>query len=208
MADQLPPRKNGANPKRLKPMQRKFVEYLLASENFNITEAARKAGYKSPASNANRLIRNPVIKALIGKQIRLRMERNELLADEVLEFLATVLYLDPFELMEEDSDGAWKMKNKDDIPLELRRCVTVMDSTKTIRGNGDVVVHNKIKFMSKDGALDKAMKHLGLINPDGTTNNLIVMPNVIAELVEKAEQQRDVINADYVKRIVDKKAEE
>ena len=54
-----------------------FIKSLLASKNFSPSEAAKEAGYKYPAQAGNSLMKNEVIRASIGKELRERKERLE-----------------------------------------------------------------------------------------------------------------------------------
>lgn len=67
----------------LTPKQKLFVDAYLAS-GYNASEAARKAGYKNPAEEGCRLLRNVNIKAAIDE----RLKESHLGAEEVLARIA------------------------------------------------------------------------------------------------------------------------
>ena len=195
MSPRIESRQNGADINSLNEMQRRFVEYLLADQKFNATTAARKAGYKKPAAASGKLLHNAKIRRIIGKQIRLRRERMQLEADEVLRHLSIALFLDPLDFFEATDDGV-TLKQLDDVPLEVRRCVTKLE----VRKDGSL----KLELMSKDQALVNAMKHLGLIG-DGTvnlTNNTVVGDDVLSGLLERAERSRRVIDAEVIRQSI------
>ena len=82
-------RKNGTNVKRLTDKQVRFVlEYLT---DYNGTRSAIAAGYNKnrAAPTACDLLKNPKVKALVGKLRREQAERFQIQADEVLRHLAS-----------------------------------------------------------------------------------------------------------------------
>jgi len=197
MGSSIEPKLRGANLARLKGMQRVFVEELLADESFNATSAARKAGYKNPSVAGARNLKNAVVRAAIGKALQERIERCKLTSDEVLKHLAAALFLDPIDLMEVGNDGSQVVKNLEDIPPHVRRCITkIKQRTRYVDGEPDVTT--EVEVMSKDSALTNALKHLGLVSPEGNTNNLVIAPNFLGELLEKVEAERKVIDGDYI----------
>lgn len=199
MGTVIEPRKNGASLKKLTSNQRMFVEYLLADEGFNPTNAARRAGYSSPSVASNRLMKKREIRAVIGKALRERVNGAKIEADAVLKHLATALYLDPLELFEIGSDGSYMVKDLNKIPQRIRRCITKLKCK--VGKEGDVSV--EVELMSKDAAMTNAMKHLGLVSPDNT-NNLIVAPDFLSELLTKVEQERrNIVDVDYIEQQVD-----
>lgn len=185
----IQPLKRGANGNRLTPNQRLFVEELLADEQFNPTRAARAAGYKNPAIMGNKLIKLPVIRAMIGKALQERIERTQLRADDVLEMLTTALFLDPAELFSVTGDGVILVKSLDEIPQKLRRCITRLKCRTRYDKKGEAQESlMEVELMSKDTMLQLAMKHLGL---GGTEKvDVQIQGNVVLELLQAAEQER------------------
>lgn len=189
------PTKLGANLSRLNPQQQLFVEHLLSDPGFNLTEAARKAGYKTPAQQANKLLHNDAVQHAVGKALRLRLEKAGLDKEEVLLHLAMVLRLDPLDLFEQDSTGALMVKDLRNVPIEIRRCITKLRSKTRFDANGNPETVVEVELMSKDAALQLAMKHFGLsderhrleVGLDQSTSNLI------AELLSRAEEANTVI---------------
>lgn len=198
----IEPRVRGADLKRLTASQRLFVEELLASETFNATEAARKAGYKMPRQAANKLLNHRAIRAVLGKAMQERITKCELQAEQVLRHLATALYLDPLELFQRTEVGTYVVRSLDDIPAPVRRCITKLKCRTRAAEDGLVETYIEIELMSKDGALKLAMQHLGLLGPDGKGTDVTVNlgTDFLGQLLQKAEADRRVIDATTIQQ--------
>lgn len=193
---QLQPTARGANPNRLTPNQRLFVEYLLADPMFNPTRAARAAGYKSPQGMANKLMKQKAVRAMIGKALQQRIDEVKLEAKDVLEHLATALFLDPAELFAENWDGDVVLKELDQIPVRIRRCITKLKVKARTDKKGNTTVETDIELMSKDSALQLAMKHLGISGVADVSVN--VGGDILLALLKQAEQERSVIDTRFI----------
>lgn len=193
----IQPSKRGASDKDLTPNQRLFVESLLADEKFNATRAAKAAGYKNPSHAVTQLLSKPAIAAIIGKAIYKRSEKLGLKAEDVLEHLANVLYLDPIELFEQGDDGSFRVKTLDEIPAHIRRCITKLKCKVRTTDIGSES-YIEIELMSKDQALPLVMKHLGIISPEGNAVNVNVGQDIVAALLRQVEQDRRVIDTQFV----------
>lgn len=210
----IQPRSRGANIKVLNPQQQMFVKEVLASENFNYTEAARNAGYKNAATSAQSLVKNPIVMAAIGKGLQQRLDRVEFSADMVIRHLAAALTLDPIELFEPGSKGVYRIRSIDKIPEHIRRCITEIEVKEQYNDEGDVIgCYYKFKFMSKDAALALAMKHFGIagINDkagDQPSEALETM-RLLSTLLSKVEERSNtnVIDAKFIEsKVIDKGA--
>ena len=78
------------------------------------------------------------------------------------------------QLFNHHEDGTVSVKSLDDIPVEARRCITKLKVTTRVTQDGDTETTIDIELMSQDAALTNAMKHLGLMAPDGSSINLNV----------------------------------
>lgn len=200
---EIQPRTRGSNISKLPAMMRMFVEELMADEQFNATTAARKAGYKRPGHQAVKLLKDRRVQAILGKALQERITRCRLTADEVLEHLRQALFLDPLELFERTPEGGFLVRSLEDIPVEVRRCITKIKQRQRIVGEG-VETYVEVELMSKDAALQSAMKHLGLMKGEGTDINLNVAGIDLAALVDRLEQERrNTIDGIAIKRIAE-----
>ena len=193
----------GSKLKRLTAPQRAFVDELLADDLFKPTEAARKAGYKNPPQAANKLMKNRQIAAALGKAMRERHERCELKADEVLAQLARALYLDPLDLFERDESGAFMIRSLEDVPVEVRRCITKLKARSTVDEDGNTSVYLEVELMSKDAAMGNALKHLGLISGDGPKIDINVGEGLLAKLMSDQEGNGQVVDAKSIEAHVE-----
>jgi len=165
-------RQRGGNKKKLTVQQECFVMEMLADPAMNPTEAARKAKYSNPGAACQKLLKNPNVQAFLGKERLQRVERKRLEADEVMDQLREALLLDPRDIFEKAQDGSFVVKDLDEIPIEVRRCITKIKSKRRISADGEVETWMEIETMSKDAALANAMKHFNLMDPDRVNINV------------------------------------
>jgi len=162
-------RKQGADLGRLKTdkMRRFVLEYLLlrAQGKDSPKQAAINAGYpvKSAAQYANKLLKNPVIKAYIGKLERQDVERLELDRHEVLRqlYYAMTRRIKDFT----NEDGTPKLPHE--LPPE---CQSIVDSYKAkilyTLEDGSQVMEVEYRVTPHAVAREQAMKHKGLFAPE------------------------------------------
>jgi len=84
---------------KLTEKQRAFCEELVGDVGFDLTAAARRAGYGGTGKNApqavTKLLNNKTVMAYLGWLIEQRRKRRELEADEVLDHLRNTLSSKP-----------------------------------------------------------------------------------------------------------------
>lgn len=139
-----------------------FCEEMAADPQMNTMRAAEKAGYKNPSQAGWRLLKQPTIRAYLGKILHERVMRCRLVADDVLTQLRNALFLDPLDLFEPVGNGVYLVKSLDQIPQEIRRCITKLKTVTYQYEDGTIETKLEIELMSKDSAMTNAMKHLGL----------------------------------------------
>lgn len=130
--------------------QNAFVaEYL---KDLNATQAALRAGYSeaSAASQGARLLKNRKVALAIEEAQQRRSERIEVKQDDVLRVLIRNLTFDIGAA--HDEYGNLLPVHK--MPEEVRKTIQSIEW-----GQHGV----KVKFWSKDKALELAMRHLGLL---------------------------------------------
>ena len=149
----------------LNPQQRTFVMELLASDTFDIAEAARTAGYANPSQRGNKLLTNPIIQKALGKAQREREERCKLKADDVLNYLEKALFFNPTHYFLPADDGkSWLIKDLSELPEEYGRLIDGVEIKTITTKDGDEITYHKIKLIPKSVVLPLAMKHLGLMD--------------------------------------------
>ncbi len=189
--------------------QQMFIKLLLADPKFDLCNAARLSGYANPAVAGNRLLKNKIISATVGKAIRDRSERLEFTADDVLARLRVVLDVDLTDIY--DKNGHVTMKDIKDLPAHIRKCITKIKTYKnsTIDEDGETQVETKyeIEWMSKDAALQLAMRHFGLLQPDININviNPEIKARVLIELLQGTQNANSgVIDGSVISSLASK----
>ena len=167
-------KQRGANLNLLTVQQRNFVHELLATDMFCPTEAARKAGYKLPSQAANKLLKNRVISAALGKATREREERCELKGDDVLDYLHRALFFNPLNHFYHGHDG-WMIDDPSVLPEWVGRLIEKMEVKHVVHPDGSVHDSFKVEFISKSTVLPLALKHLGLLTDKGEVTHRFEM---------------------------------
>lgn len=136
--------------------QRAFcAEYLV---DLNGSAAAVRAGYSASNAHvkASQLLDDPRIKATIAKLMADRQRRTLITQDRVLRELARIAFLDPREVLEWDAAG---VTLKPSTRLRRREAAAVAEISQTAHGV-------RVKFHSKQSALELIGRHLGMFGPD------------------------------------------
>jgi phage terminase small subunit len=141
------------------------AEYL--ANNMEATKAFDVAFPGKRKSNGHayvtQLLKKPSIRAYLGSILQARLERAGLTAERILHRLECAIFLDPLDLYQPgDVDGVYELKPLDEIPREARRCITKC-KTRVRETECGMDVTTEIEFMSKDKAVELAMKYLGLL---------------------------------------------
>lgn len=134
----------------LTPKQNAFVaEYL---KDLNATQAAIRAGYSKAGADVtgSKLLVNPKVKQAVTEALERRSSRVEVKQDDVLRVLLRHLNFDPATLY--DSNG--HLMSVTEMPADARLAVQAIEWTQ----HGP-----KVKFWSKDKALELSMRHLGML---------------------------------------------
>ncbi len=161
----IKPRKNGCNLAKLPQQQLIFVMEMVADLSMDGTVAARKAGYKHPSVAACRLLGLPKIQAALGKVLRKRLERCELKADAVLNYLQMALFINPLQYFAPSSSGWWIVKDPETLPDEVGQLIEATRVKITEYEDGTRVEECEVRLFSKGIASELIMKHIGAIGP-------------------------------------------
>jgi len=197
-ANRLQPTKHGARLNKLNAKQHLFVSHLLASEDFNATQAARMAGYKNPSCVATKLLKNKAICAQVGKKLKERQDALQITDRRVLRELASIAFFDPINLFTKDG----MLKDIVDIDERSRRAISGIDVKTTIDQQGNTRVETKLKLCNKLGALELAGKHLGMFT-DKFSGTLELGPDIISALLTGLENTPDVIDTKAIESDLD-----
>lgn len=208
----LEAKRYGANKKleKLNPLQRMFVEEMLADPGMSATEAVKKAGYKTknPHKQASDLLKNPIIQQVLGKRLQERIDRAEINQDDVLKFLYNALMLDPLELFDTNADGSLSIKQLQSIPQDIRRLITKLEcKSRPVGDQGEVETRFKLEWVSKELVLQLCMKHLGLVTPpegkDVNVSVTVVNPTtLVQQLRERVASKGRVLDGTVIASMV------
>ena len=134
--------------------KQRFIEALLTSENFGLSQAARAAGYsaRSSASTATALLKNPKVCAALAERIRERYERVEIEADDVVYRLSALAFADLRNIAVWGGDTVELI---DSGELEAREVAAIAEVSSGQFGP-------KVKMHNPARALEKLMAHLGM----------------------------------------------
>jgi len=192
---------------KLNVQQQLFVDNLLADKTFDLTKAARAAGYKSPSVAGCRLIKQKIIAAAVGREVTLRSERLRFTADDVLNQLRTVLEADLTQLY--NDEGECSMADIKALSPVLRQCISKIRTFKkfTIDDDGNKEYYNvyELEWMSKDQALQLAMRHFGMLQPEVnvTVVNADVKARIIVEMLQytSADNKLSIVDGTVIDRM-------
>jgi phage terminase small subunit len=148
----------------LSPKQQRFVEEYLI--DLNATAAAGRAGYKDPNIGRQLITKNNVAAAIAAAQ-QARSERIQITADRVLQEIALIAFSDLGRVLDFAGD-ALKLRPPKDIPEAARRALSSIKVKRYFEGAGDDAVEvetTEFKLWSKDAALEKLLRHLGMLEP-------------------------------------------
>lgn len=184
----LKPSKRGISSKTLNQLttqQQIFIKELLASKDFNASEAARKAGYKHPGTVATKLLNNKLVAAAIGKAIYERSAKLDITAERVLQELARIAFVNPQEMF--TSQGT--LLEISAMSEDTARAISGFDVEVRTTNYGEeetVTTTIKPRMWNKLEALKLLMAHLGLTLP-GDKLKLEGSVNFIAQAIHKIE---------------------
>lgn len=145
---------------KLTPRQERFVaEYLC---DLNATQAARRAGYsaKTAEQQGPRLLGNVGVAQAIAKAQARRAERTGITQDRVLQELARIAFFDPRKLFTDAGNPIDIHDLDDDVAAVLAGLDIVVERTE--EGRDGFTSVRKYKLTNKLGALEAAMRHLGM----------------------------------------------
>lgn len=134
--------------------------------DLNATQAAIRAGYSPKSANQNgpRMLVNAGISAEIARRQGEHVERSDLTASRVLEELRRVALSDVRTLFDENGELKPIYTQAAEQGATISGFEMVMKNATAGDGKIDRVL--KVKLWDKVHALEMAMKHLALLQPD------------------------------------------
>ena len=168
------------------PKKQLFVdEYLV---DLNATQAAIRAGYsaKTARSQGQRLLTDVDIKELVSKSMAERSKATQITAERMLQELGRVAFFDPRRLL--NADGSPRPINE--LDDDTAAVLAGMDISEEYEGTGEdrrfVGYTKKVKLADKVGALNLAMRHLGMLTDKLEVKDVTTR----ADLLRQARERR------------------
>jgi len=153
----------------LSAQQRMAVEALLGREDFDFTEACKSAGYLSPSSVANKLMKHPIVRTILARRITQRCEELGLNPQRVILELARLGFMDARKVIDPITGTLLHLK---DMDADTAACISSIKVTKRVisrakaddpDGVDEDEQTTEIKFWSKPAALEILAKHVGIL---------------------------------------------
>lgn len=184
-------------PEGLTTQQALFCWELAADPRFQLTAAARAAGFKHPAQAAQRVMKLVPVQEYLGKLLRERMDTLELSATMVLEELLAIAKFDPADLHDEDG----RLLPIHEMPARARRALAGLE----LEDNGEVRTA-KVRYCNKLEALQLLMRHMGMFH-DKIKLTHEIGPEFWAKLIQQAQEPR-VVDDNVIDVMVEKLEDE
>jgi len=126
--------------------------------------AARRAGYTGNRVGeiARRLMNEPAVRERIAEIQRDMIRRIKVDQTTVLAELTRIAFADPGKIV----DNKGELLPLNEIDEDTRRALAGYKVTRKVFGEDGESVEKEVKFINKEGALDKLGKHLGLWKGD------------------------------------------
>lgn len=152
------------------------AEYLANGFNGSlaVSSAWPRISDKSRSTYSMTVLKRPRVKKYLSDLINAKLEASGLSSDRLLRKLEAIIWLDPLDLFQPGGiDGVYELKSLDDVPKEVRECISKLKMRSRIDSQtGDTEVYIEVELMSKDKALELAMKYHGMLGGDSININL------------------------------------
>ncbi|MDR3201498.1 MAG: terminase small subunit [Spirochaetales bacterium] len=144
--------------KGLNEKQKAFCrEYV---KDFNITQAAARAGYSARSAHANgtRMMTNDGVQAEISRLVGEVLERDKVaLEKKIFDYWMRRAFYDVTEII--DLDGKLKITDEELHERGLHVCIDSINTKKTAQGIESI----KYEFANKDDAVEHLQKYIQMI---------------------------------------------
>lgn len=150
--------------------------------------AARKAGYTGStrviAIQANRLMHEPAVRERIAQIQRDLIAETGLTQRMVLAELSRIAFMDIRKIVDENGE----LLPLNTIDEDTARAMTCYKVTQKTFGEDGESVEKEVKFASKESALEKIGKHLGLWKQEGGGGEQFTPEAFVKALLEARER--------------------
>lgn len=166
------------------------LEYL---KDLNAAAAGRRAGY-SPGtlhSNATRMLRHPIVQAVLKREVERRRELLQAEADFVVRELLALASVDIAAAFDEKTGSLLPIHQ---IPPEVRKALAGVEVFEEFAGKGEARQHvgntTKVKWWDRIRALELLGKYHGLF---AEKVDLTVTTNAATRILEARKRGREPI---------------
>ena len=134
----------------------------------NGARAAREAGYSNPAGAAQKLLARKKVKDAINAMVQPRLKEAKLHTEDIIRQLGNFLWCDILEWV--TPEGYLKC-NPDELPWSIRQAVIGYKVHHQYDREGNITsTQIEVKLVSKEKALELAMRNLQMLQPDKEVN--------------------------------------
>ena len=173
--------KNGVSQSRVTDKMWAFaIEYSI---DLDKRAAAVRAGYSEKTASAMgcKLLKHPLVAKIVGKLLREKQERSELKADNVVEYIRFVLFMNPLKYFRPYKRGKWEVLDPDGLPDSVGQLIETMETQVEVDKDGVETSRLFVTIVNKTVVLGLAMKHLGMF------------PDKVGEVLQKMALDYDQI---------------
>jgi Terminase small subunit len=187
----------------LTEQQKIAVEALLASPDYDMTEACRQAGYKNPAASAAQMWKSPLVRKLVARRSQQRMAPFQLEQPRVLLELMRVSFLDPRKIIDPATGQLLHLK---DMDADTAAAIASIKVTKRVisrakeddpEGVDEDEQTTEVRFVPKLGGLEMLAKHVGILKELAPQMNVNILNG---DFWDGLAKQVSAANEDAVER--------
>lgn len=166
-ANVIKERRRGCDPKKFTQQQEDFCLYLLADPTYNVSAAARRAGYKNPGQAGKKLMSHPGIKAYLGKEKAERVKRKRKTIDDLVDLLENAATFNPCKFFLPSPDGGWLIDKKElkNLPDYVGMLIEEITEKKVTTETSEVTMYC-VKLINRTKMTEMWGKHLGAFEQD------------------------------------------
>lgn len=175
----------------LTPKEEIFAQTYVATKK--LKEAAIAAGNapKTASQTGYVILERPHVKARVDSLLKAQARDAKFTADEILLELKRLALLDPVELY--NVDGT--LRNIHEMPEHARRAIKEITVEEVYEGRGDerrfIGYSRKVKVFDKLSAIEKAMKHLGLLTEKLEVHGSLTLDALVTRSYEREQANGD-----------------
>jgi len=193
-------RSRGVSPKRVPDQWFKFACLYVKDGGKNGRQAAIDAGFseKTAAVRAVKILKDPRMKAIVGKMLKEQRDKFAIEADEILWHLWACATRNGKDFVDKKGVLLITSQNINDLSDEVTAAIDSIKQKRRVytTEDGETIeeIETEVRLVSKAAALDMAMKHKGLFAPQEVHGKLTF------DFDKLYQDQRDTIDVDPIEQ--------